>query len=88
LGPYEVKNVYIHDNTVRIPENMSGFSVVTNDPSFYTSKNNRFRNNTYYLGSQARPFWWWKASASKQDSLTIAEWKAAGQDQTGKFIRP
>jgi hypothetical protein len=87
FGLYEVKNVYIHDNTVRIPKNLSGFSVVTNDLSFYTSKNNRFRNNTYYLGKQARPFWWWKASASKQDSLTITEWKAAGQDQTGVFIR-
>jgi parallel beta-helix repeat protein len=87
FGPYEVKNLYVHDNIVRIPRNLTGFSVATNDPSFYTGKNNRFRNNTYYLGSQARPFWWWKASASKQDSLTITQWKAAGQDQTGTFIR-
>jgi Right handed beta helix region len=87
FGPFEVKNLNVHDNTVKIPSRMSGFSVVTNDPSFYTSKNNRFRNNTYILGNQAKPFWWWKASASKQDSLTIAEWKAAGQDQTGTFTR-
>jgi hypothetical protein len=87
FGAYEVTNLDVHDNTVRIPKNMSGFSVATNDPAFYTSKNNRFRNNTYYLGGQARPFWWWKSSASKQDSLTITQWKAAGQDQTGTFIR-
>jgi hypothetical protein len=87
-GPYEVKNVYVHDNTVRIPKNLSGLQVTTDNPaSFFTSKNNRFRNNTYYLGNQAKPFWWWKASASKQDSLTITEWKNAGQDQTGTFIR-
>ncbi|MBA3497520.1 MAG: right-handed parallel beta-helix repeat-containing protein [Gemmatimonadales bacterium] len=88
FGVYEVRNLDVHDNTVRIPRNLSGFTVASNDPSFYTSKNNRFRNNTYYLGSQARPFFWYKSSASKQDSLTITEWKAAGQDQTGKFIRP
>ena len=87
-GPAEVKNLYVHDNTVRIPKNMSGFQVTTTTgSSFYTSKNNRFRHNTYYLGSQSKPFWWWKASASKQDSLTIAEWKGAGQDVTGTFIR-
>jgi hypothetical protein len=87
FGPFEVKNVYVHDNIVTIPKNLTGFAVNTNDPAFYTSKNNRFVHNTYHLGSQAKPFWWWKASASKQDSLTIAEWKAAGQDKTGSFIR-
>ena len=83
-----MKNLYVHDNTVRIPKGHVGLQVTTTTgSSFYTSKNNRFRNNTYYLGSQSKPFWWWKASASKQDSLTIAEWKAAGQDVTGTFIR-
>ena len=77
----------MHDNTVTLPKRMSGFSVITGDPVFYTNKNNRFRNNTYYLGNQAKPFWWWKASESKQDSLTITQWKAAGQDVGGSFIR-
>jgi hypothetical protein len=86
-GPYEIANLYVHDNTVTLPTRMSGFSVITADPVFYTNKNNRFRNNTYYLGNQAKPFWWWKASESKQDSLTITQWKAAGQDVGGSFIR-
>ncbi|MFL5496392.1 MAG: right-handed parallel beta-helix repeat-containing protein [Gemmatimonadales bacterium] len=87
-GPYGVVNLYVHDNTVTMPKGLSGLTVGDGDPAFFTSKNNRFVHNTYNLGTQTRPFWWWNAATSRQDSLTIAQWQAAGQDVTGTFNRP
>jgi parallel beta-helix repeat protein len=83
-GPLGVVNLYVHDNTVTMRTGLSGFTV-GGDVSFYTSKNNRFEGNTYNLGSQTRPFWWWNAATSRQDSLTVEQWQAAGQDLTGTF---
>jgi hypothetical protein len=87
-GSYAVTNLYVHDNVITMHAGMSGLTVARGDESFFTGKNNRFENNTYYLGSQTRPFWWWNAAAARQDSLTVAEWQAAGQDMTGTFVGP
>jgi hypothetical protein len=87
-GPYGVVNLYVHDNTVTMPHGATGLTVGNGDPSFFTSKNNRFEGNTYNLGAQSRPFWWLNAATSQQDSLTVAQWQAAGQDLTGTFNSP
>jgi hypothetical protein len=87
-GPYGVVNLYVHDNTVTMLKGLSGLTVGDGNLAFFTSKNNRFVHNTYNLGTQTRPFWWWNAAASRQDSLTVAQWQAAGQDLSGTFNRP
>jgi hypothetical protein len=87
-GPYGVVNLYVHDNTVTMRTGLSGLTVGDGNSAFFTSKNNRFVHNTYNLGTQTRPLWWWNASAARQDSLTVAQWQAAGQDLTGTFNRP
>jgi hypothetical protein len=84
-GPYGVVNLYVHDNTVTMPKGCTGMTAGGSGDMFYTSKNNRFVHNTYNLGTQTRPFWWWNAAVSSQDSLTVAQWQAAGQDLTGTF---
>jgi len=87
-GPLELANLYVHDNVITMPTGLSGITVGNGEASFFTSKNNRFENNTYHLGSQGRPFWWLRAETGRQDSLTIEEWQAAGQDVTGTFNSP
>jgi parallel beta-helix repeat protein len=86
-GPYGVVNLYVHDNTIRMPSGCTGMTVSGIGDLFYTSKNNRFVHNTYYLGPQTRPFWWWNEAEASQDSVTVAQWQAAGQDVTGVFNR-
>ena len=87
-GPLSMANLYVHDNTVTMRDGLSGMTVGDGNVEFFTGKNNRFVNNTYNLGSQTRPFWWVRPGTSVQDSLTVAEWQAAGQDVTGTFNRP
>jgi hypothetical protein len=83
-----VVNLYVHDNGVTMRTGLSGLTVGSGDASFFSGKNNRFENNTYNLGPQTRPFWWWNTATARQDSLTVEEWQAAGQDVTGTFTRP
>jgi len=49
------------------------------DPAIFTSRNNRFQNNGYTLGTTARPFAWQNAAR------TATEWRDYGQDRTGSF---
>jgi parallel beta-helix repeat protein len=85
-GAYVAQNMYVHDNTIyqRTPAaggDGSGSGGVQDalDTSIFTSRNNRWVRNTYYLGTNARPFAWmdgWR---------TAAEWRAYGQDVAGSF---
>ena len=45
----------------------------------FTSRNNRWVNNTYYVGTNARPFAWMNGVR------TATEWRAYNQDATGAF---
>jgi parallel beta-helix repeat protein len=83
-GPYLVQNLYVHDNTVyqrTRPSSgdggASGAVQDVSDTSLFTSRNNRWVNNTYYLGTNPRPFAWMNGWH------TAAEWRAYGQDATG-----
>jgi hypothetical protein len=79
-GPYELQNLYVHDNTVTLaPGTYTGLGVTVPDWSYYTSRNNRFENNTYYLEGNSAPFWWQEAPRS------VAEWQNFGQDVGGTF---
>jgi hypothetical protein len=56
-------------------------TVIKGNTAVYTSRNNRFTNNVYYLGSNPTPFTWMNGILSE------AEWNGYGQDVGGIFNR-
>jgi hypothetical protein len=82
-GPYEVWNLWMHDNTVLNPGNgWSGFvQDIDSDPKYFTSRNNRFQNNHYQLGNNTWFLQW------RDLGRTVQEWQSFGQDATGTFFR-
>lgn len=77
-GPHEISNLYVHDNAVRMIAGPDGWTgLVENysppDHSFFTTRNNRFLNNTY-TGGSAVLFTWLDGA-----DLTLAQWNAYGQ---------
>jgi len=92
-GPYLVQNLYVHDNRVKqnTPEGRgllnaaAGAVQDVGDNAIFTSRNNRFRKNTYYLLPAARcnsqEFQWYNAGKSD------AQWKSVGNDISGTFNR-
>jgi parallel beta-helix repeat protein len=85
-GPRVAHDVYVHDNTITMVAGASGLAQGLNDLSYYTSRNNRFQNNTYYLGCNRTYFVWQNpAGGSGYADLTKELWVAAGNDTTGRF---
>jgi parallel beta-helix repeat protein len=84
LGLWDLKNVYVHDNTVTLgPGQFTGLVQLKGDGSVFTTKNNRFANNTYHLDSlTAQKFAWQNGYRTKE------AWKGYGQDTTGTFLSP
>ena len=88
-GPHIVQNLYVHDNIItqsNLPRTSKALSVgagmatdIAGNTVVFTSRNNRFRNNIYHLGSNPRPFAWMGGTR------TEAQWKGYGQDLTGIF---
>jgi parallel beta-helix repeat protein len=76
-GPWEVRNLWVHDNTVTGPV---AAGVTGPDAIFAVDHNNRFDRNKYHLSGQ-RSFQW------RGIMLTDQEWQAAGQDANGSFSR-
>jgi hypothetical protein len=72
----------IHDNLVIQPTNIAAGAVDANDPAIYTSLNNRYRNNTYKIGSLTGNSYQWPGS------MTSAQWQGAGQDSPGTWLSP
>jgi parallel beta-helix repeat protein len=80
-GPYILQNFYVHDNTVT--QRNGGYAGAlmqdTGDNAVFTSRNNRWVHNTYYLGSNATPY------EFSNGGRTAAQWRGYGQDGTGVF---
>jgi parallel beta-helix repeat protein len=83
LGTYVVKNLYVHDNTVTMTSGAStGIVRYNGTQPVWTTLNNRFEHNTYYLrAAEAKPFDW--AGLARTD----AEWRGYGNDNSGTFYR-
>jgi len=81
-GPLHVTNLNVHDNTVRMQTGTTGLDQNTGDNSVFTSRNNRFVNNTYVLGPNAGYFAW-----NGRFGLSFAAWQGYGQDLTGTASR-
>ncbi|MGB0910960.1 MAG: right-handed parallel beta-helix repeat-containing protein [Nitrospirales bacterium] len=81
-GNYEVKNLYIHHNTIVMNDGETGFAVKTKNPQYFTNKNNRFEQNSYTVqGSRTKYFRWMNQLRS------FEEWQDFGHDMTGTFTR-
>jgi len=80
-GAYQVSNLWVHDNTVRMNQGYTGIGQDVGDTSIFTSRNNRFDRNTYQLGSYTYPFAW--MDAARNDS----QWRTFGNDISGTFAR-
>jgi parallel beta-helix repeat protein len=80
-GPHITQNNYVHNNTISMPSGVSGLVQHVNDDTYFTSKQNRFASNTYYLGSiSAQRYFWMNATKNKD------QWKSYGQDTSGSFL--
>ncbi len=79
-------NFLVHDNmiTARRGRGVTGLIETIGDPSYYTSKGNRFWHNTYYLGCQARPFVW-SSSTGGWAYITTEQWLEADNDLDSGF---
>ena len=53
-GPYLLQNFNVHHNTVTMTVGHTGIVQYGNLFNVYTSQNNRFADNTYYLGPKPR----------------------------------
>jgi hypothetical protein len=85
LGPLVTQNVYVHDNTL-VGTGRTGLVQWVSDGSYYTSKNNRFLHNSYDTGCDSTPFIWQDPqNAASYAPVTVARWKADGQDANGAF---
>ncbi len=83
-GPHETHDVSVHDNIVSTVAGRvaAGFVQSGNDPSYYTSRNIRFNNNTYTTCPTA--YWAW-ARVNGQPYISASDWRSAGNDTTGTF---
>jgi parallel beta-helix repeat protein len=73
-GPYQLKNLWVHDNVIVMEAGQTGVVTNTADPVFSAGWNNRFDYNTYTLGTADKYYAWdpWY--------ITTSQWTAAGQD--------
>jgi parallel beta-helix repeat protein len=80
-GAHEISNLSVHDNIVTMRGGKTGLAQDIGDPSYFTSRNNRWVNNTYYLGPETKYFAW------QGMALSESEWRGYGQDVQGRFLR-
>jgi parallel beta-helix repeat protein len=83
-GPYELKNITVHDNTFTSDTSTGVFAAGlvkdVSDGSYFTSRNIVFRGNTYHLPSLGGGHFRWLDRV-----VTASEWRSAGQDTDGTF---
>jgi Right handed beta helix region len=85
-GPHVLRDVWVHDNEIVMPRGSTGLVTDTDDPSLYTSRNNRFERNTYVLGCNRSPFAWARSPGAGSFAYIGKEaWLAAGNDRGGRF---
>jgi hypothetical protein len=80
-GAYLLQNLHVHDNTVTLTVGHGGIVQNAGSDNVFTNQNNRWVNNTYILGSNAKYFAWMNAER------TESEWRGYGQDVNGTFTR-
>jgi parallel beta-helix repeat protein len=79
FGPYELRDLRVHDNTVSYTSGFSGVNATSGGSDPYTSWGNRFDANRYSVGGVTHPFRWGGAS------LTPQQWVTTGNDTTATW---
>jgi len=82
FGPYEVENIYVHDNDITMGDGQTGLALKSEDISFFSNRNIRFENNNYVLVGEKEKFFRWM-----NNLRTESEWKNFGQDLGGSVTR-
>lgn len=77
-GPYQLRNLWVHDNTVVMSHGRNGIATNGGDAVF-DSWNNRFDRNRYTLKSDPDAFAW------KNGTRDPGEWQGYSQDPNGTF---
>jgi hypothetical protein len=79
-GPYKVRNLNVHGNTIRL---LVGFSGVARDDGddevFSAAANNRFDDNTYFLETPTRSRFAWRGTQNWDG------WRSFNQDPNGRL---
>lgn len=79
-GPFEVMNLYVHDNVIAMTSGETGLVQDIGDDSVFQEKGNRFESNTYQLGSAEKYFHWLNRPRTSQ------EWVDFGNDTEGRWL--
>jgi len=81
LGPYEVRNLKVYDNTIVSTGGKTGIgSPDSSSMSIFNSWGNQFFDNTYYFDKFGSAYYDWNGAASTQ-----SQWQAAGNDTDGEW---
>jgi parallel beta-helix repeat protein len=79
-GPFVVRDAWIHDNVILMCEGESGGVQTVGDDALFTSRDNRFDHNVYYLDPGRSVAWRWLG-----DFRNRKRWLAYGQDVHSRF---
>jgi hypothetical protein len=82
LGRFELRNVVVRNNVIRMAAGAKTGLVGKRDTDLYSSWGNRFRGNTYHLGRPKGNHFQWEGRYLSKEG-----WKRAGQDTDGVFHR-
>jgi hypothetical protein len=78
-GARELRNFHVHNNTITMNSGHTG--IVTNlTDAVFTSRNNRFENNTYTISHTDQPFRWIGGT-----DIDWNQWRSHGQDTNGTY---
>lgn len=76
-GDHYLKNLWVHDNVIKMSSGHTGIAATTNEASVFGSWNNRFDFNDYSVEGTDEDYFRWDGNR------TFAEWRAAGNDVNG-----
>ena len=80
VAPTQVTDLHVHDNEVRM--RLAATTGLVGRPASYgTTANNRFVNNTYYVGTTASRQWAWSTYP-----VAWSSWKDFGNDIRGTML--
>jgi parallel beta-helix repeat protein len=76
-GLYEIRNDYVHDNTVILPAGGVSGLVGSRSTAYASTTANRFVHNSYLVTNTAASSWVWSSLK------TWSQWRSVGNDTTG-----
>ena len=78
-GPLQLHDNNVHGNRITLSRGRTGLFQYVNDTSYYTSRRNRFSDNTYFLKYPGDSFYWLNRGMSG------GSWRQSGNDVSGRI---